>query len=99
MAHFWGGSEQEGRATRGSFGLYAGLQENPTVFHQPGHIYHHEKWGGIRICYGDGQQGGAFSHTALTPIARFDGDWSAFKEKAEQIQERGALRMTIRVKE
>jgi hypothetical protein len=98
MAHFWGGTDEAARAERGPIGLRVEPQENRTAFHVPGHIYYHPAYGGIRICYGDGQQSGAFTTSYLTAIARFDGDWSAFREKAEQLQVTGARPMQIRLK-
>jgi hypothetical protein len=98
MAHFWGGTDEVARAGRGPIGLHVEPQENPTPFHAPGYIYYHPAYGGIRICYGDGQQSGAFSVSRLTALARFDGDWSAFREKARQLIVTGVRPMRIRLK-
>jgi hypothetical protein len=53
--------------------------ENPealTRFHWPGYVYYFPDYEGIRIVYGDGQMSGAFSSSGMTPLAKFDGDWS-----------------------
>ena len=94
MAHFWG----QDRPARGPIGLEVRPQENPTPFHWPGYIYYHPDYSGIRICYGDGQQSGAFSVSHLTPLARFEGDWSAFRDTATRLQVTGARPMRIRLK-
>lgn len=98
VAHFWGGTDEVARAGRGPIGLHVQPQESPTPFHAPGYIYYHPAYGGIRICYGDGQQSGAFSVSHLTPFARLDGDWSAFQQKARQLIVTGARPMQIRLK-
>ncbi len=95
MLHFWGPD----RPNRGSIGLRVEPVENPTRFHWPGYIYYYPEWSGIRIPYGDAQMSGAFRTCDMTAFARFNGDWSAFREVASRLHLTGAQPMKIRLKE
>ena len=66
----------------------------------PGYVYYFPspQWGGIRICALEATvmrgpvSGGS---TALVPVARLEGDWSAFRAQAAGIQVDGAKPMRI----
>jgi hypothetical protein len=93
MCHFWGPD----RASRGSIGLRVEPLENPTLFHWPGYIYYYPMWNGLRIPCGDAHMSGAFNDTAMTRLARFDGDWSAFRDTGSRLYITGARPMSIRL--
>jgi hypothetical protein len=94
VTRFWGPVD----GARGAIGLNM-PPESETMFHWPGVIYYHSDWDGIRICYGNGQQSGAFNVSALTPLARFDGDWSAFRNQASRLFLDGSKRLSMRLLE
>ncbi len=93
MAHFLGtrpaGSRTDWTADRAA--------REPNHVSLAGYWYYHPSYSGIRICYGDGQQSGAFTVSSLTALARFDGDWSGFREKAGQFYITGARPARIRL--
>lgn len=93
ITRFWGPIGKEG-----TLGLKFDPPEAPTPFHWTGYLYYHIAWDGIRICFGDGQQSGAFSVSNMTPFARLEGDWSAFRERASRLHITGAKPMQIRLK-
>jgi hypothetical protein len=65
----------------------------------PSYIYYLNlrPWRGIRIPREATVMGGAMGgNTRLTPVARFQGDWSAFRDQAERIVIEGAKPMAIR---
>jgi hypothetical protein len=41
--------------------------------------------------------GGPWSASTMTPLARFDGDWSAFRDIAKSLFIEGAKPMTFRL--
>jgi hypothetical protein len=92
MTRFWGPLGEEGK-----LGLEIKPPEAPTQYHWPGYLYYHIGWDGLRICYGDGQQSGAFSASHMTPIAKLDGDWSAYRQRAGNLYLTGARPMTVRL--
>ncbi|MFN8525885.1 MAG: DUF3830 family protein [Chloroflexota bacterium] len=92
VTRLWGPLGEEGK-----LGLKIEPAEAPTQFHWPGYLYYHISWDGIRICYGDGQQSGAFSVSHMTPFARFEGDWSAFRETAANLYLTGSKQMSLRM--
>jgi len=96
MLHFW--SDQAAPGTRGSVGLQVEPLESPTHFHWPGLLYYYPEWNGIRIPYGDAQMSGAFRVCDMTAFARFDGDWSSFRETARRLVITGArpMQLTLR---
>jgi hypothetical protein len=96
MLHFWRDAAPPG--TRGSVGLEVDPLEHPTHFHWPGYIYYYPEWSGIRIPYGDAQMSGAFRVCDMTAFARFEGDWSPFRDTASQLYLTGARPMRIRSK-
>jgi hypothetical protein len=92
VTRFWGPVDGE----RGAIGLNM-APEAATPFHFPGMIYYHSDWDGIRMCYGNGQQSGAFNVSALTPLARFEGDWSAVRSQASGLFLEGSKRLRFRL--
>jgi hypothetical protein len=72
ISRFWG----DGPAPMHGIGVRVDNPEALTKFHWPGYIYYYPDYEGIRIVYGDGQMSGAFSSSNMTPLARFDGEWS-----------------------
>ncbi|MGH2614169.1 MAG: DUF3830 family protein [Thermomicrobiales bacterium] len=68
----------------------------------PGYLYYlpARPWRGIRIAREAtmmrGPAGGGGPH--LVPLARFDGDWSAFADAAERLMQDGAQPMSIRLR-
>jgi hypothetical protein len=95
MAHFWGPE----RANRGSIGLHVDPVERPTLFHWPGYLYHYPEWDGLRIPVGDAHMSGAFRVAEMTPFAKFEGDWSSFRETGSNLYITGARPMSIRLLE
>jgi hypothetical protein len=92
VTRFWGPLGGEGNV-----GFTVDPPEATTQFHWPGYLYYHLAWDGLRLCYGDGQQSGAFSVSNMTPLARLEGDWSALREKAAQLYITGAKPMKLRL--
>jgi hypothetical protein len=66
----------------------------------PGYLYYYPAKRGLRIAWGQASVNNlsAFALEQLTPIAVFDGDWSAFKNKAKVQLTEGAKKLTIRKK-
>ncbi len=91
MLRFWGPHGPEGEVP-----IHLEGQDRGEVLQWPGYVYWHQSWRGVRICYGDAQQGGPAGPSTLVPIARFVGDWSAFKRKAQSTLLEGAKPMAIR---
>jgi hypothetical protein len=74
------------------------LEQGQTILY-PSYIYYLNlrPWRGIRIPREATVMGGAMGgNTRLVPIARFQGDWSAFRDQAERIVMEGAKPMAIR---
>ena len=93
ITRFWGPVGPEGE-----LGLDITQPENGKNLHWPGYIYYYAGWKGIRICYGDnGCMGGPWGAASLTPLARFDGDWSAFRQIAQSLFTEGAKPMSFRL--
>ncbi len=92
MTRFWGPVGPQGHV-----GLEIDAPESGTQLHWPGYVYYYPAWRGIRLCYGQASMSGPFSVATLTPLARFDGDWSAFRDKAAQLNLIGARRMAFRL--
>jgi hypothetical protein len=93
ITRFWGPVGPEGQ-----LGLDITEPENGQTLHWPGYIYYYAGFQGIRICYGDnGCMGGPWSASSMTPLARFDGDWSAFRNIAKSLFIEGAKPMTFRL--
>ena len=94
ISRFWG-SEGSGRG----IGVRVDEPEAQTKFHWPGYVYYYPKLEGIRIVYGDGQMSDAFSSGSMTPIARFDGDWtsSAMRKALANLFLEGAKPISIRL--
>ena len=94
ITRFWGPVGPEGE-----LGLEDITEpENGQTLHWPGYIYYFPGWKGIRICYGDnGCMSGSWGAASMTPLARFDGDWSAFRDIAKSLFVEGAQPMTFRV--
>jgi hypothetical protein len=68
----------------------------------PGYVYYLplRPWRGVRIALEATAMGGAGGGASprLVPIARFDGDWSAFKDEAAKILVEGAKPMSMRLR-
>ena len=94
MMRFWGSD-----GTLGEIPVKIDTAEHGEVLHWPGYVYYHPAYRGIRICYGQAQQSGPTSVSALTPLARLTGDWSALRTKAAAIMFDGAKTMTMRRKD
>jgi hypothetical protein len=93
ITRFWGPVGPEGE-----LGLDVTEPENGKNLHWPGYIYYYAGWKGIRICYGDnGCMGGPWGAATLTPLARFDGDWDAFRQIAKSLFIEGAKPMSFRL--
>jgi len=93
ITRFWGP-----RGERGEIPLDIAEPEHGQTLHWPGYIYYFPSLRGIRICYGDnGCMGGPWSAATMTPLARFDGDWNAFREKAEAQLTEGEKSLSFRV--
>lgn len=93
ITRFWGPVGGEGE-----LGLDITEAEHGQSLHWPGFIYYYAGWKGIRICYGDnGCMGGPWGAASLTPLARFDGDWSAFRQIAKSLFIEGAKPMSFRL--
>jgi hypothetical protein len=91
MLRFWGTDGRDGEVPLG-----LELEERGEILHWPGYVYWHPARRGIRICYGDAQQGGPAGPSPLVPIARFVGDWTAWRRKAQAIPLEGAKPLIIR---
>lgn len=75
------------------------LEQGQTILY-PSYIYYLNlrPWRGIRIPREATVMGGAMGgSTRLVPIARFLGDWSAFRDQADRIVVEGAKPMAIRL--
>lgn len=75
---------------------------DPThVILYPGYLYYlpQRPWRGIRIPYEATAMGGATIRgtTRLVPFAKFDGDWTAFREPAASLAIHGARPITFRL--
>lgn len=91
MLRFWGPHGPEGEVP-----LEIEGRERGDLLQWPGYVYYHQSWRGIRICYGDAQQGGPGGPSPLTPMARIVGNWSTFKAIAQSILLEGSKQMMIR---
>ncbi len=94
VSRFWGSDGQN----RG-IGVRVDQPEAQTKFHWPGYVYYYPELEGIRIVYGDGQMSDAFSSDNMTPIARFDGDWttSEMRKTLANLFLEGAKPISIRL--
>lgn len=93
ITRFWGPDGKEGHIP-----LDITEPEHGQNLHWPGYIYYYAGWRGIRICYGDnGCMSGPWSAASMTPLARFDGDWSAFRKKAEAQLTEGEKPLSFRL--
>lgn len=93
ITRFWGPVGPEGHLP-----LDITEPEHGQTLHWPGYIYYYAGWRGIRICYGDnGCMSGPWGAASLTPLARFDGDWSAFRRIAASLYVEGAKTMSFRL--
>ncbi len=91
MLRFWGSGGRDGEVP-----IDVEPKEHGEVLHWPGYVYWHPVRRSIRICYGDAQQGGPAGPSSLVPIARFVGDWTAWRRKAQAILLEGAKPLVIR---
>jgi hypothetical protein len=92
VTRFWGP-----RGERGEIPLDIDEPENGQTLHWPGYIYYYAGYRGIRICYGDGVMGGPWGAATLTPLAKFEGDWSAYREQARAQLTEGEKSMAFRL--
>lgn len=98
LARFWndaGGDEGETPLDVDEAGLFHVILYPGTLYYLPS-----RPWRGIRIPYEATAMGGAASRgtTRLVPFARFDGDWSAFRERAMRLSVDGAKSLAFRMR-
>jgi hypothetical protein len=98
LTRFWnpaGGPE-------GETPLQTGDRDARQVILYPGFLYYlpSSPWRGIRIAREATMMRGAVSggDTRLVPLARFDGDWSAFRRAAERVALEGAKPLRFRLR-
>jgi len=93
----WGGSMTrllvEGRESGSGT---SGALEQGTTFHWPGYVYLNEATGGISLCYGDASERFDGTPARLIPIARVQGDLSAYQDQARNQYINGAKEFTCR---
>lgn len=92
VTRFWGPVGE-----RGEIALGIDEPENGQTLHWPGYIYYYAGYKGIRICYGDGVMGGPWGAATLTPLAKFEGDWSAYRKVASAQLTEGQKPMSFRL--
>ena len=98
LARFWndeGGDEGETPLDIDDGGPFHIILYPGTLYYLPS-----RPWRGIRIPYETTAMGGAASRgtTRLVPFARFDGDWSAFRERAMRLSVDGAKPLAFRLR-